>query len=50
MQLIDRMFEVFDDEDIDWIAAKALGDICRSDIVFTKSNYAVIKVRMHQLT
>jgi DNA repair/transcription protein MET18/MMS19 len=50
MQLIDRLFEAFDDEEIDWPAAKALGDICRSDIVFTKSNYAVIQVRLHQLT
>ena len=49
-QLVNCLFEVFDNEDIDWFAAKALGDICRSDMIFTKSNYAVIKVRLRQQT
>ena len=49
-RLIDRLFEAFDDEDIDWIAAKALGDICKTDMVLTKSNHAVIKVHFPSTT
>jgi len=38
------MFEVFADEDINWVAAKGFGDIVSSDKVLTKANHAQIKV------
>lgn len=42
-KLSDRLFEVFDIEDISWHAARAVGDLGGSDIILTKRHHAVIK-------
>ncbi|TFK51878.1 ARM repeat-containing protein [Heliocybe sulcata] len=45
---VDRLFEVFDDTDINWDAAKAVGDIVAPDDVLTKKNHAVVKILFAQ--
>ncbi|KAG8958276.1 hypothetical protein FRC03_009290 [Tulasnella sp. 419] len=41
---IDVLFGLFDDQAIGWDAAKAIGEIERSDSVLSKPNHAVIRV------
>jgi len=43
-QFTDCLFEVFDDKNISWDAAKAIGKIGGTDAVLTKQNHAVIRV------
>ncbi|KAF5383772.1 hypothetical protein D9615_003569 [Tricholomella constricta] len=40
----DRLFEVFDDDEISWDAAKALGQIASADQILIKRHHAVIKI------
>ena len=40
----DRLIDLFDDVDIGWDAARAIGQIVSTDKVLTKKNHAVIKV------
>lgn len=42
----DRLIELFDDSDIGWDAARAIGQIVSTDKVLTKKNHAVIKVNL----
>jgi DNA repair/transcription protein MET18/MMS19 len=42
----DRLFETFDDADISWDAAKAIGDIAGSDLILTRQNHAIVKVEL----
>ncbi|KAI0372603.1 ARM repeat-containing protein [Pilatotrama ljubarskyi] len=44
MAHVDRLFELFDDGDVNWDAARAVGRIPGPDKILTKSNHAVIKV------
>ena len=41
----DSLVELFDDSDIGWDAARAIGQIVSTDKVLTKKNHAVIKVK-----
>lgn len=43
----DRLIELFDDSDIGWDAARAIGQVVSSDKVLTKKHHAVIKVSGH---
>ncbi|KZT25249.1 ARM repeat-containing protein [Neolentinus lepideus HHB14362 ss-1] len=45
---VDRLFEVFDDTDINWDAAKAIGDIVASDDILTKKKHAAIRILFAQ--
>lgn len=45
----DKLFELFEDPDVSWDAARALGSIVASDKVMTKRNHAVIKVCSHTM-
>ncbi|EPQ56802.1 hypothetical protein GLOTRDRAFT_128555 [Gloeophyllum trabeum ATCC 11539] len=45
---VDRLFEVFDDTDINWDAARALGGIVAADDILTKYNHAVIRILFAQ--
>lgn len=40
----DRLVDLFDDVDIGWDAARAIGRIVDQDKVLTKKNHAVIRV------
>lgn len=40
----DRLFTLFDDPDVGWSAARAIGQIVSQDRILTKKNHAVIKV------
>jgi hypothetical protein len=40
----DQLFEVFNDDEISWDAAKALGEIASPDPILIKRHHAVIKV------
>ena len=42
----DRLVELFDDSDIGWDAARAIGQVVSADKTLTKKNHAVIKVRL----
>lgn len=43
--LVDKLFDLFDDADIGWDAAKAIGRIASGgEYVLTKQNHAVIRV------
>ncbi|OBZ73673.1 MMS19 nucleotide excision repair [Grifola frondosa] len=44
MGYTDRLFELFDDEHINWEAARAVGNIAGSDKILTKKNHAIIKI------
>ncbi|KAJ8481644.1 hypothetical protein ONZ51_g5860 [Trametes cubensis] len=44
MANVDRLFELFDDDNVNWDAARAIGRIPGSDKVLTKRNHAVIKI------
>ncbi|PCH36357.1 ARM repeat-containing protein [Wolfiporia cocos MD-104 SS10] len=44
MQNIDRLFTLFDDSEIGWDAARALGQVVSTDRILTKKNHAVIKI------
>ncbi|KAI0047844.1 ARM repeat-containing protein [Auriscalpium vulgare] len=41
---IDRLFELFDDDDVNWDAARAVGLIGATDKILTKKNHVVIKI------
>ena len=43
---VDKFFELFDDAEVSWDAARALGAIVSSDKILTKRNHAIIKVRI----
>ncbi|KAF8661259.1 hypothetical protein AX16_001362 [Volvariella volvacea WC 439] len=43
-KFVDKLFEVFGDDTINWQAAKALGQIGGSDQVITKQNHTVIRI------
>lgn len=40
---VDRLFQLFGDDDISWAAARAIGDVVAADNILTKKNHAVIK-------
>ncbi|THU86243.1 ARM repeat-containing protein [Dendrothele bispora CBS 962.96] len=40
----ERLFEVFSDESINWVAAKGFGDIVSTNDILTKQNHAIIKL------
>ncbi|OSD04782.1 ARM repeat-containing protein [Trametes coccinea BRFM310] len=42
--VVDRLFELFDDDSVSWDAARAIGRIPGPDKVLTKRNHAVIKI------
>jgi hypothetical protein len=42
LSFVDRLFELFDE--IDWDAARAIGQVGTVDNVLTKRNHAIIKV------
>ncbi|KAL1662729.1 RNAPII transcription regulator C-terminal-domain-containing protein [Schizophyllum commune] len=42
--LIDRLLTLFNDENIGWDAARAIGQIGRTDNVLTKRNHAVVRI------
>jgi DNA repair/transcription protein MET18/MMS19 len=44
LPFVNRLFELFDDMDVGWDAARAIGQAGTADKVLTKSNHAVIKV------
>jgi len=46
-RIFERLFEVFDIEEISWDAARAIGELGGSDTILTKRNHAVIKVSVH---
>lgn len=41
----DKLFELFDDPNVGWDAARAIGKVPRKDKVLTKQNHAVVRVR-----
>jgi hypothetical protein len=43
---VDRLFGSFGDPDVNWVAARVVGEMCVHDDVFTKANHAVIKARV----
>ncbi|KAK2463614.1 hypothetical protein APHAL10511_004365 [Amanita phalloides] len=43
MRFRDALFEAVKDEEIGWVAAKAIGEIVAVDSVLTKKNHAIIK-------
>ena len=45
MSFVDRLFGLFEDEEVSWDAARAVGQIVAADPVLTKKNHAVIRVR-----
>ncbi|OCH91496.1 ARM repeat-containing protein [Obba rivulosa] len=44
MQHTDKLFTLFDDSEVNWDAARAVGFAVASDKIFTKKNHAVIKM------
>jgi RNAPII transcription regulator C-terminal len=44
LPFVNRLFELFDDAEIGWDAARAIGQVGTVDKVLTKRNHAVIKV------
>jgi DNA repair/transcription protein MET18/MMS19 len=44
MRFVDRLFEVLDDEQIGWDAARGIGEIGSTDKILTKRNHAIIRV------
>lgn len=40
----DRIFDIFDDADISWDAAKAIGEVAGTDLILTRQNHAIVKV------
>jgi DNA repair/transcription protein MET18/MMS19 len=44
MPFSERLYTLFDDSEVAWDAAKALGEIASQDSVLTKANHADIKV------
>ncbi|KIK61642.1 hypothetical protein GYMLUDRAFT_996292 [Collybiopsis luxurians FD-317 M1] len=43
-EFTELLFDVFDDADVKWSAAKYFGDVIRTDSVLTKQNHASIKM------
>ena len=41
---VDRLFTLFDDVEVGWDAARAVGDVVNQDKLLTKKNHAVIRV------
>lgn len=44
LPFVNRLFELFDDPEVGWDAARAIGQAGTADKVLTKRNHAVIKV------
>ena len=44
LPFVNRLFELFDDTEVGWDAARAIGQVGTVDEVLTKRNHAVIKV------
>ena len=44
LPFVNRLFELFDDAEVGWNAARAIGQVGMVDKVLTKRNHAVIKV------
>ncbi|KAI0629374.1 ARM repeat-containing protein [Trametes polyzona] len=44
MSNVDRLFDLFDDEQVSWDAARAIGQVPGPDKILTKKNHAVIRV------
>jgi len=44
LPFVNRLFELFDDAEVGWDAARAIGQAGTADKVLTKRNHAVIKV------
>lgn len=43
---VDRLFELFDDDKVNWDAARAIGLIPGPDKILTKKNHAVTRVAL----
>lgn len=43
-EYVDALIGLFGDPALAWDAARAIGDIAKEDSVFTKENFAVVKV------
>lgn len=46
MSYTERLFTLFDDVEVNWDAARAIGGIVKTDKVLTKQNHAVVKVNL----
>jgi DNA repair/transcription protein MET18/MMS19 len=46
LPFVNRLFELFDDTEVGWNAARAIGQAGTVDKVLTKRNHAVIKVSL----
>jgi len=44
MPFSDKLFSLFDDEDVSWDAARAIGQISAADKILTKRNHAILRV------
>lgn len=44
MVFAERLYEAFNDESISWEAAKAIGEIPKTNSILTKANHAEVKV------
>lgn len=44
LRLVNRLFELFDDDSVSWDAARAIGAAIGADKVLTKRNHAIIRV------
>ena len=45
LPFVNRLFDLFDDTEVGWDSARAIGQAGTVDKVLTKRNHAVIKVR-----
>jgi DNA repair/transcription protein MET18/MMS19 len=50
LPFVNRLFELFDDAEVGWDAARAIGQAGTVDKVLTKRNHAVIKVLFFSYT
>lgn len=44
MKNVDRLFDLFDDEQVSWDAARTVGRIPATDKILTKKNHAILRV------
>ena len=44
MPFSDKLFSLFDDENVSWDAARAIGQISAADKILTKRNHAILRV------
>ena len=48
MSYTERLFTLFEDAEVNWDAARAIGGIVHTDKVLTKRNNAIVKVCFYQ--